>query len=83
MYLNKVNTEVIFCWIPGHVGIQGNEKADKIAKQVIEIPTYHVQEQDKSSDIEQQPPFGDRKISNIKPQKKRGGGVYKTNRNII
>ena len=26
------------------------------------------QEQDKSSDIEQQPPFGDRKISNIQPQ---------------
>ena len=42
-YLNKVNTEIIFCWIPGHVGIQGNEKADKIAKQVIDIPTYHVQ----------------------------------------
>ena len=32
-------------------------------------------EQDKSSDIEQQPPFGDRKISNIQPQKKGGGGV--------
>ena len=28
----------------------------------------HVEEQDKSSDIEQQPPFGDRKISNIQPQ---------------
>ena len=25
-----------------------------------------IQEQDKSSDIEQQPPFSDRKISNIK-----------------
>ena len=35
-----------------------------------------VQEQDKSSDIEQQPPFGDRKISNIQPQN-RGGGVTK------
>ena len=34
------------------------------------------QEQDKSSDIEQQPPFGDRKISNIQPQN-RGGGVTK------
>ena len=32
------------------------------------------QEQDKSYDIEQQPPFGDRKISNIQP-KNRGGGV--------
>ena len=39
-----------------------------------------LEEQDKSSDIEQQPPFGDRKISNIQPQN-RGG--YKTNRNII
>ena len=28
-----------------------------------------VKKQDKSSDIEQQPPFGDRKISNIQPQK--------------
>ena len=30
------------------------------------------QEQDKSSDIEQQPPFGDRKISNIQPQNRAG-----------
>ena len=36
-----------------------------------------VQEQDKSSDIEQQPPFGDRKISNIQPQN-RGGGLQKS-----
>ena len=34
-------------------------------------------EQDKSSDIEQQPPFGDRKISNIQPQNRGGGGVTK------
>ena len=32
------------------------------------------QEQDKSSDIEQQPSFDDRKISNIQPQN-RGGGL--------
>ena len=45
-------------------------------------PQYQdtIQEQGKSSDIEQQPPFGDRKISNIQPQNT--GGV-KTNRNII
>ena len=30
------------------------------------------QKQDKSSDIEQQPPFGDRKISNIQSQNRRG-----------
>ena len=40
-----------------------------------------LQEQDKSSDIEQQPPFGDRKISNIRPQNREGG--YKTIKNII
>ena len=34
------------------------------------------EEKDKSSDIEQQPPFGDRKISNIQPQN-RGGGSTK------
>ena len=42
---------------------------------------WNYQEQDKSSDIEQQPPFGDHKISNIQP-KNRGRG-FKTNRNII
>ena len=36
--------------------------------------TMCLKEQDKSSDIEQQPPFGDRKISNIQPQN-RGGGT--------
>ena len=36
-----------------------------------------LKEQDKSSDIEQQPPFGDRKISNIQPQN-RGGGSKPT-----
>ena len=46
-----------------------------------QLSPYSEQEQDKSSDIEQQPPFGDRKISNIQPPN-RGGG-YKTNRNII
>ena len=44
-------------------------------------PPPYFEEQDKSSDIEQQPPFGDRKISNIQPQN--WGGEYKTNRNII
>ena len=45
-------------------------------------PSYSketIQEQDKSSDIEQQPPFGNRKYSNTLPQKGEGD---KTNENI-
>ena len=33
---------------------------------------FDFEEQDKSSDIEQQPPFGDCKISNIQPQNRAG-----------
>ena len=29
--LRGTNKEVEICWIPGHVGIQGNEKADIVA----------------------------------------------------
>ena len=39
-----------------------------------------LEEQDKSSEIEQQPPFGDRKISNIQPQN-RGGGQNQQEQN--
>ena len=42
-----------------------------------------LQEQDKSSDIEQQPPFGDRKISNIQPQNRGGGLQNKQKHHII
>ena len=35
--LNKLDSmnhskKVIFCWIPSHIGIQGNDKADSLAK---------------------------------------------------
>ena len=44
---------------------------------------FCMQEQDKSSDIEQQPPFGDRKISNIQPQNRGGGLQYQQEHHII
>ena len=39
-YLREVDSIIEFCWIPGHIGIRGNEKADKIAKEIINHPIY-------------------------------------------
>ena len=39
--------------------------------------TLALREQDKSSDIEQQPPFGDRKLSNTPAQMRQKGVVTK------
>ena len=52
-----------------------------IITQTLIAGVKNIQEQDKSSDIEQQPPFSDRKLSNTQPQNR--GWVYKTNWNII
>ena len=29
--LGGMNKEVVFCWIPGHVGVHGSEKEDRVA----------------------------------------------------
>ena len=35
--LNTLGKQVIFAWIPSHTGIQGNEKADKLAKEALDL----------------------------------------------
>ena len=34
----KYKKDVIFCWIPSHIGIQGNERADLLAKEALSKP---------------------------------------------
>ena len=39
-YLFTHSYNIIFCWLPSHVGITGNEKADKAAKSALNKPIY-------------------------------------------
>jgi len=36
--LMTINKDVTFCWIPSHVGIKGNDRADAVAKAALQIP---------------------------------------------
>ena len=33
--LQSLGKDIILCWIPSHIGIPGNEKADMAAKQAL------------------------------------------------
>ena len=36
--LNIAKKDIVFCWVPSHTGIKGNEKADSAAKSAFELP---------------------------------------------
>ena len=36
--LKQRNVYVNLCWIPSHIGVEGNEKADKLAKEAVTLP---------------------------------------------
>ncbi len=35
--IQRAGTDVQLCWVPAHIGVEGNEKADEIAKRALKL----------------------------------------------
>ena len=42
VFLNIAKKDIVFCWVPSHIGIKGNEKADSAAKFALDLPRAKV-----------------------------------------
>ena len=42
VFLNFANKDNVFCWVPRHIGIRGNEKADSAARSALDLPCVKV-----------------------------------------
>ena len=42
VFLNIAKKDIVFCWVPSHTGIKGNEKADLAAKPALDLPRAKV-----------------------------------------
>ena len=42
VFLNIANKDIIFCWVPSHVSIRGNENAYSAAKSALDLPCAKV-----------------------------------------
>ena len=38
VFLHFDNKDIMFCWVPSHTGIRGNENADLTATSALELP---------------------------------------------
>lgn len=49
--IEKANKNIGFIWIPGHCGIDGNEKADKVAREAVNNPLTEIRTYSSPIDI--------------------------------